>query len=176
MKAARDTNNNRFGIKNSFYTQRVKKNLAKTKGSQRNFNYTKSPEYGDLEVVLNQFKNTNSNVLFIIPPVNSKWEKYTGMDMNMYYQSVEKIKFQLRQQGFNHILDLSHDGDKPGFMEDTIHIGWAGWVKVDKATNSFISNKQPQPHYQINSKFLSPEWTNLTPTPGNLQKFQEKLH
>lgn len=175
-EAARDTNNNRFGIKNSFYTQRVKKNLAKTKGSQRNFNYTKSPEYGDLEVVLNQFKNTNSNVLFIIPPVNSKWEKYTGMDMNMYYQSVEKIKFQLRQQGFNYILDLSHDGDKPGFMEDTIHIGWAGWVKVDKATNSFISNKQPQPHYQINSKFLSPEWTNLTPTPGNLQKFQEKLH
>ena len=61
-------------------------------------------------------------------------------------------------------------------MEDTIHIGWAGWVKVDKATNSFISNKQPQPHYQINSKFLSPEWTNLNPTPGNLQKFQEKLH
>ena len=175
-EAAKDTNNNRFGIKNSFYTQRVKKNLAKTKGSQRNFNYTKSPEYGDLEVVLNQFKNTNSNVLFIIPPVNSKWEKYTGMDMNMYYQSVEKIKFQLRQQGFNHILDLSHDGDKSGFMEDTIHIGWAGWVKVDKATNSFISNKQPQPHYQINSKFLSPEWTNLTPTPGNLQKFQEKLH
>lgn len=48
----------------------MKKNLAKTKGSQRNFNYTKSPEYGDLEVVLNQFKNTNSNVLFIIPPVN----------------------------------------------------------------------------------------------------------
>lgn len=175
-EAARETDNNRFGIKNSFYTKRVKKNLAKTKDSQRNFDYTKSPEYGDLEVVLNQFKNTNSNVLFIIPPVNAKWEAYTGMDMKMYYRTVDKIKFQLQEQGFNHILDLSHDGDKPGFMEDTIHIGWAGWVKVDRAANDFIANKQPQPHYDINSKFLSSEWSNLNPTASNLEKFKQELH
>lgn len=175
-EAARKTDNNRFGIRNGFYDKRVKPNLAKTKGSQRHFSYTKSPEYGDLEVVLNQFKNTNSTVLFIIPPVNAKWEAYTGMNMKMYYQSVDKIKFQLRQQGFNHILDLSHDGNKPGFMEDTIHIGWAGWVKVDQAANSFIENKQPQPNYRINDKFLSPAWTNLQPTPTNLDKFAQKLN
>lgn len=170
-EAKRDTNNNEFGIRNSFYKQRVKSRLKATKGSQKHFNYTASPEYGDLEVVLNEFKNTNSNVLFIIPPVNEKWERYTGMDMNMYYRSVEKIKFQLRQQGFNHVLDLSHDGAKPGFMEDTIHIGWAGWVKVDKATNQFISTKQAQPDYKINDKFLSSTWANLNPTPANLNKF-----
>lgn len=172
-----DTTNNRFSIRNGFYTKRVKPHLKQLKGAQRKFNYTASPEYGDLQVVLNQFKNTNSNVLFVIPPVNAKWERFTGLDMKMYYRTVDKIKFQLREQGFTHILDLSHDGSKSGFMEDTIHIGWAGWVKFDRASNQFISNKQPQPHYHMSDKFLSKRWANLNPTEKNLQEFKsQELH
>lgn len=170
----RDSSNNEFSIRNAFYNKRVKPDLNKLAGSQRKFNYTASPEYGDLQVVLNEFKNTNSNVLFVIPPVNAKWEKYTGLDMNMYYRSVEKIKFQLREQGFTHVLDLSHDGSKPAFMEDTIHIGWAGWVKFDRATNQFISTKQPQPNYRMNDEFLTKRWANLNPTTHNLQEFKNQ--
>lgn len=170
----RDSNDNEFSIRNGFYNKRVKPDLNRLAGSQRKFNYTASPEYSDLQVVLNQFKNTNSNVLFVIPPVNAKWEKYTGLDMDMYYRSVEKIKFQLREQGFTHILDLSHDGSKPAFMEDTIHIGWAGWVKFDRATNQFISTKQPQPDYRMNDEFLTKRWTNLNPTAHNLQEFKNQ--
>lgn len=171
-----DTTNNRFRVKNSFYNKRIKPHEKHLAGSQKNINYTKSPEYGDLELVLNQFKNTNSNVLFVIPPVNAKWEKFTGMDMDMYYRTVDKIKFQLKEQGFNNVLDLSHDGGKTSFMEDTIHIGWAGWVKFDQATNNFISKKQPTPRYKLNDRFLSPEWRNLNPTPANLQRFKEQLN
>lgn len=174
-EAHHKADNNRFNIRNGFYNQRVKPHLARIKGSQKHVNYTTSPEYGDLEVVLNQFKNTNTNVLFIIPPVNAKWEQYTGLDMQMYYQTVDKIKFQLQEQGFTNILDLSHDGNKPGFMEDTIHIGWAGWVKVDQVVNQFVSTKQSQPHYQINDKFLSKQWTNLIPTANNLAQFKAEL-
>ncbi|MCH3921628.1 D-alanyl-lipoteichoic acid biosynthesis protein DltD [Limosilactobacillus sp.] len=170
----RDSGNNPFGIRNAFFEKRVKSHLKKMAGSQRKFSYTASPEYGDLQVVLNQFKNTNSNVLFVIPPVNAKWEKFTGLNMNMYYRSVAKIKFQLRQQGFTHILDLSHDGNKPAFMEDTIHIGWAGWVKFDHETNRFISQKQPQPSYRMNDQFLSKRWANLNPTKQNLQNFKKQ--
>ena len=174
-EAKHKANNNRFNIRNGFYNQRVKSHLSKIKGSQKKVNYTTSPEYGDLEVVLNQFKNTNTDVLFIIPPVNAKWEKYTGLNMQMYYQTVDKIKFQLQEQGFTNILDLSHDDNKPGFMEDTIHIGWAGWVKVDQAVNKFVSSKQSQPHYQINDKFLSKQWANLIPTAKNLAQFKTEL-
>lgn len=172
-----DSNNNRFHIRNAFYNRQVKPRIGKLAGSQAKFSYTASPEYGDLQVVLNQFKNTNSNVLFVIPPVNAKWEKFTGLNMKMYYRTVAKIKFQLHEQGFNHVLDLSHDGDKPAFMEDTIHIGWAGWVKFDRATNQFISTKQAQPRYRMNDQFLSKQWMNLNPTSRNLQNFKDqKLH
>ena len=114
-------------------------------------------------------------MLFVIPPVNAKWEKFTGLDMQMYYRSVNKIKFQLREQGFNNVLDLSHDGGKTSFMEDTIHIGWAGWVKFDRASNSFITSKQPAPHYRLSDQFLTQRWANLNPTPANLEHFKEQL-
>lgn len=169
-----DTTNNRFRVKNSFYTQRITPDEKHLGGSQKNFNYTKSPEYGDLQVVLNEFKNTNANVLFVIPPVNAKWEKFTGLDMQMYYRTVAKIKFQLKEQGFTNVLDLSRDGGKTSFMEDTIHIGWAGWVKFDQVSNRFISNKQPTPKYKLNDQFLSQKWANLNPTPANLQKFKKQ--
>lgn len=173
----KDTSNNSFSIRNAFFNKRVKPHLKQLKGAQRKFNYTASPEYGDLQVVLNEFKNTNSNVLFVIPPVNAKWERYTGLDMNMYYRTVDKIKFQLREQGFNHILDLSHDGSKPAFMEDTIHIGWAGWVKFDRATNQFISGKQSAPAYHLSDQFLGNRWAQLNPTQHNLQEFKTRqLH
>lgn len=172
-----EADNNSFHVKNSFYDKKVKPDLKKLRGSQRKFNYNQSPEYGDLQVVLNQFNNNQMNVMFVIPPVNARWEKYTGLDMDMYYQTVDKIKFQLKQQGFNNVVDLSHDGSKPYFMEDTIHIGWAGWVKFDQATSNFIDHQQPQPHYHLSRQFLTKKWANLIPTQQNLHNFaKDELH
>lgn len=170
------TSNNPFSVKDSFYNQRIKGHEKELAGSQKNFNYTKSPEYGDLQVVLHEFARTNSDVLFVIPPVNEKWERFTGLDMNMYYSSVEKIKFQLHEQGFNNVVDLSHDGNKPAFMEDTIHIGWAGWVKFDKVTSAFINDKNTKTSYKLSDKFLSSEWMNLNPTQNNLDQFKSQLN
>ncbi len=45
--------------------------------------YVKSPEYSDFQLMLNQFANDHTNVLFIIPPINAKWQKYTGMSSAM---------------------------------------------------------------------------------------------
>lgn len=169
--AKHSSNNNRFGILNQFYDRRVKGHLKDVPGSQKHYSYLKSPEYADLEVVLNQLKKTNTNVVFMITPVNAKWEKMTGLSMPMYYQTANKIKYQLRSQGFNNIVDYSHDGGKPGFMEDTIHIGWAGWVNFDHRIAPFLEQKQPQPHYHMNKAFLSSEWQNLNPTTANLNRF-----
>ncbi len=109
----------------------------------------------------------------MITPVNTKWEKYTGMSMKMYEQTVKKIKFQLQSQGFHNILDYSKDGAKKGFMQDTIHLGWAGWVKFDHQVSAFIENKQPAPNYKLNDAFLSTKWANLKPSTTNLDNFEQ---
>lgn len=163
------TTNNDFGIENQFYNIRISHQLKRLKGSQKNFNYIKSPEYNDLQLVLNQFARSQTNVLFVIPPVNSKWAAFTGLDQDMYQKAVAKIKYQLQSQGFTNIADFSKDGNKSYFMQDTIHMGWNGWLALDKAVNPFLSKKKTLPNYTINDQFLTKAWAKYDGEPENFK-------
>ena len=73
----------------------------------------------------------------------------------------------MQSQGFKNIADFSRDGDKAYFMQDTIHMGWNGWLAMDKAVNPFLTEKQSKPNYQINKQFLSKKWANYTKEPDS---------
>ncbi|MGR3741569.1 D-alanyl-lipoteichoic acid biosynthesis protein DltD [Companilactobacillus sp. DQM5] len=164
--AKKNTNNNKFNIDNKFYKQRISKDVKHLRNSQRNFNYIKSPEYGDLELVLQQFADTKSDVLFIIPPVNKKWSDFTGLNMDMYQKTVDKIHYQLNSQGFTNIADFSKDGSKPYFMEDTIHVGWKGWLAVDDKVSKFLSSPNKKVNYDLDDYFFSKSWTDIDVAPN----------
>ena len=157
--AARNTTNNQFGIDNHFFADRLSHGrFRRLRGGQRHFDYRRSPEYSDFELLLNMFAKNNVTVQFIIPPVNQRWAKYTGLSEGMYQGAVTKIKNQLSSQGFDHVLDLSQDGKRKYFMQDTIHLGWRGWVAVDKTVKPFLENKQPAPHYDIDKGYFTKDW------------------
>jgi D-alanine transfer protein len=42
-------------------------------------------------------------------------------------------------------------------MEDTIHMGWLGWLAVDEELDTFLG-KTPKPTYKINPYFYTKEW------------------
>ena len=164
-----NTTNNDLGVDNHFYNNQLKKDFKKWEGSQKNFNYLKSPEYNDLQLVLDQFAKSKVNVLFVFQPVNKKWMDYTGLSEEMYQRTVEKIRYQLESQGFTNIADFSKNGDEPYFVKDTIHIGWLGWLAFDKVVNPFLSNPTTAPSYQMNDRFFSQDWANYD---GNIKDFQ----
>ncbi|MDU5557240.1 D-alanyl-lipoteichoic acid biosynthesis protein DltD, partial [Streptococcus sp.] len=120
--AEEHTKSNSFGIDDRFYKKRLSKKIGKLKGFQEHLSYEVSQEYGDLQLVLNQFAKLKTNVIFVIPPVNSKWMAYTGLNQEMYDATVLKIRYQLESQGFTNIADFSKDGDQAYFMQDTIHM------------------------------------------------------
>ena len=157
--AEKNTSNNEFGMDNRFYDTQIRDYLKKLKGSQTSYNYLKSSEYNDLQLVLTQFSKSKVNPIFIIPPVNKKWMDYAGLREDMYQQTVQKIRYQLESQGFNNIADFSKDGGEPFFMKDTIHLGWLGWLAFDKAVDPFLSNPTPAPTYHLNERFFSKEWS-----------------
>ena len=163
------TKSNDFGIDDRFYKERLSKKIGKLKGFQKNLSYEVSQEYGDLQLVLNQFAKSNTNVIFVIPPVNSKWMAYTGLNQDMYDATVSKIRYQLESQGFTNIADFSKDGDQPYFMQDTIHMGWKGWVAFDRVVDSFVSNPTPAPSYKLNDRFYSKDWSGYTGTPSQFK-------
>ena len=167
--AEENTTNNDLGVDNHFYNTKLKKDLKKWEGSQKNFNFLKSPEYNDLQLVLDQFAKSKVNVLFVFQPVNKKWMDYTGLSEEMYQHTVEKIRYQLESQGFTNIADFSKNGGDPYFVKDTIHIGWLGWLAFDKVVNPFLSNPTTAPSYQMNDRFFSQDWANYD---GNIKDFQ----
>ncbi|MDF7627282.1 D-alanyl-lipoteichoic acid biosynthesis protein DltD [Lactobacillaceae bacterium L1_55_11] len=172
VKAAqKETSNNNFQIKNSFYTQRVQPSLKRLKGAQTNFDYRQSIEYSYFQAVLQVFAKEHTDVLFIITPVNERWSNYTGLNQDMYQQSVAKMKHQLTSQGFNNIADLSKQGGDPYFMQDTIHIGWRGWLAADQAIKPFLSSPYQETHYQMNDDYLSQSWQNLDPSQQSMMSY-----
>ena len=164
-----NTTNNDLGVDNHFYNTKLKKDWKKWEGSQKNFNFLKSPEYNDLQLVLDQFAKSKVNVLFVFQPVNKKWMDYTGLSEEMYQHTVEKIRYQLESQGFTNIADFSKNGGDPYFVKDTIHIGWLGWLAFDKVVNPFLSNPTTVPNYQMNDRFFSQDWADYD---GNIKDFQ----
>jgi len=50
-------------------------------------------------------------------------------------------------------------------MQDTIHMGWLGWLAFDKVVDPFVANPQPAPAYKLNDRFFSPEWAQYTGEP-----------
>lgn len=157
-----NTTSNKLYIDNNFWNYKLKPVYKKLAGEQRNFSYIKSVEYSDFQLVLNEFAKHHINVLFIIPPVNEKWAKYTGLSMSMIQAFNKKITYQLKSQGFTHVANLTKEGKKPYFMQDTIHLGWRGWLAVDQYVNPFLTKKQTSPQYKMKNYFYTKKWQNMS--------------
>ncbi|WP_071131854.1 D-alanyl-lipoteichoic acid biosynthesis protein DltD [Enterococcus timonensis] len=159
----KNTDNNAFEISNGFYQKRILPDLSQLKDSQKDFDYRCSPEFSDFELLLRQFAQQHADILFVIPPVNQHWSDYTGLSQEMLGEFSHKIQYQLNAQGFNKILDLNQFANTDYFMEDTIHLGWRGWLQVDSAVQQFMNDKNPVLNYQLDDYFYQESWQNLAP-------------
>ncbi|MDR1018849.1 MAG: D-alanyl-lipoteichoic acid biosynthesis protein DltD [Lachnospiraceae bacterium] len=154
----RESRNNNFDINNTFYNLKIRPKFSKLKGAFRRTSYLTSAEYTDFQLLLNEFAKLNDDVMFVIPPVNTKWTKYTGLRKDMLQTFSKKITEQLRSQGFNNIVDYTDKGGVPYFLNDTIHIGKVGWITFDGDLQNFL-NRNDKHTYKINNKkYLTKEW------------------
>lgn len=154
---AKHTSNNDLGIINSFYNKNLRGHLKSLKGKQTDWDYTKGPEFADFQLVLQQMAKQQSDVLFIIPPINEKWTNYTGLSQEMIQVYARKITQQLQNQGFENIADYTTHAAEPYFMQDTIHLGWKGWINVDHSIQNFLKNDET-PNYHLDDYYLTEEW------------------
>ncbi|MRQ35814.1 D-alanyl-lipoteichoic acid biosynthesis protein DltD, partial [Bacillus anthracis] len=105
-----------------------------------NESYEESPEYDDLQIVLNIFKEKNVKPLFISVPVNGPWYDYAGFPKERREVYYKKVREQVEKAGYP-VVDFSgHEYDKY-FLKDTIHLGWKGWIYFDEAVQNFYTEK-----------------------------------
>ncbi|WP_027407703.1 D-alanyl-lipoteichoic acid biosynthesis protein DltD [Anoxybacteroides tepidamans] len=139
MAKSRSTNN-RFYIDDFYYNKRIKPKIAELKGFRKNSGLLVSPEYHDFQMVLDVLKEAKAKPLFVSVPVNGYWYDYMGLsksERNGYYQ---KIKKQIEKEGFP-VLDLSNHEYDPYFLKDSMHLGYKGWLPIDKAIIEFVKQE-----------------------------------
>lgn len=156
---------NDLQIGDSFYNKELYKRIHRYKNSHKHVDYKHSPEYNDFQAMLYLFNQNHTEVMFVIQPVNPKWMKYTGMPKTALTDFDKKIKYQLQSQGFNNIVDLTHEKNPNYIAEDTIHMGWRGWLLLDKRLEPYFKNKKADPNntkYEMNDYFLTKKWANDT--------------
>lgn len=110
-----------FFIKDSYYKKKLEPTINQLKDSRTNLSYDESPEYSDLQLVMDAFKEVGADVLFVNPPVNGPWYDYIGASREKLQKYYDKSGKQVTEQGF-HYYDMSNYSDTPYFLEDTIHL------------------------------------------------------
>ncbi|HWQ41214.1 MAG TPA: D-alanyl-lipoteichoic acid biosynthesis protein DltD [Desulfosporosinus sp.] len=130
------TQNNEFGILDSYYTKHVEPNLAENLGASANTTLHPSLEYQDLELLLQILQEAKAKPMFIIVPVNGLWYDYTGFPAQERIAYYARLETMVRDKGFQVANFGDHEYDTY-FLQDIMHLGWKGWVNVDEALDQF---------------------------------------
>jgi D-alanine transfer protein len=130
------TKNNSFYVMDSYFTKYMAPELKKLKGSEIGSSLYPSPEYQDLQILMDLLNEKEAKALFIIVPMNGKWYDYISFPRetrNAYYSRVRDM---IQKNGFE-VADFSGHEYEPYFLQDIMHLGWKGWVYVDEALDKF---------------------------------------
>ncbi len=126
------SNNNDFGILNDYYTTYIGSRLERQKNRDKALSYSQSKEYDDLRILFAVCQEKGIEPLFIHVPLHGAWSDYTGFTADRraeYYHNVRAIAEEYGVQ----TLDLTGYEYDEYFMCDVMHLGWKGWLEVDKA-------------------------------------------
>ena len=127
---------NEFYVKKSYYDNYIVHVMDEEKDSGIKTGYSVSPEYDDLECFLMTCRDLEITPLLMITPVNGYWYDYIGFPAEAredYYSRIRSLAEEYQAE----ICDFSDREYEPYFMEDTIHIGWKGWVDACEAIYRF---------------------------------------
>jgi len=129
--------NNSFGVMDSYYLEYMKENISVSKGSSRNAKLSTSPEYDDLELLMEVLQQAGAKAMFVIVPVNGLWADYTGFPLGERQTYYQRVRQMVENKGFQ-VADFSGHEYDPYFLKDIMHLGWKGWVKVDEAMDLYF--------------------------------------
>ena len=133
---------NDFGMLDGYYSTYIGRKLAQFEGKDADLSYAESPEYDDLRCLLALCRVKGIEVLFVHVPMHGAWFDYTGFsaqERSVYYQKVREI---VSEYDNVTLLDLTDCEYEPYFLCDIMHLGWKGWLAVDRAIADFAQQNQ----------------------------------
>ncbi len=134
---AKNETNNPFGINNQFFTQQIKPSLKKFRNSALNARLYPSPEYADLDLLLQVLHDEGAHTILLIQPINGRWYDYTGFPKQQLRHYVKLVHAAAGRYGVT-VADFSGHAYDKYFMDDPSHPSEKGWLEFDETLDRFV--------------------------------------
>lgn len=132
MQAEAMTGNNTYGMLDDYYTTHIGSRLSRQRDKERDLSYSVSEEYGDLRILFEVCRQKGMDPLFVHVPLHGPWSDYTGFDAGRRQQYYDNVREITEEYGVE-MLDLTANEYDEYFLCDVMHLGWKGWLAVDRA-------------------------------------------
>ncbi len=93
----RESGSNEYGIEDDYFNSKIKKKLKRREGYLKNDAYDQSPEYEDLQLVLDLLKQSGAKPLFISVPVKVLGTITLDSRKNAAKRTIRKFMSKLRK-------------------------------------------------------------------------------
>ena len=133
------TDNNDYGMLNDYYTTYVGRKLEQQRDKDADLSYSVSKEYDDLRLLLDICKLKGIEPMFVHIPVHGDWSDYTGFKKELREEYYEKVRQIVGEYENVTLLDLTGYEYEEYFLCDVMHLGWKGWLEIDKALVQFYN-------------------------------------
>lgn len=130
--------NNQFNVFDEYYSKYLEPRLEELKDSYSNTDLLKSDEMEDYKALLETFKQAGVNPYIILTPTNGSYYDYIGLTKEKRLAFYDKLGEMISEYGFDH-LDLREKEYEPYFLKDVMHLGWRGWLYVNKQITEHYS-------------------------------------
>ena len=129
---------NPFFVKKSYYDNYIVKVMDEVKDEGIRTGYSVSPEFDDFECFLKVCTELDVEPLIVISPVNGYWYDWIGFPADAREEYYSQVRDLSEKYGAK-MADFSDREYEEYFMEDTVHVGWKGWVDVCEEIYRFAS-------------------------------------
>lgn len=138
-KKAESECHNEFYIKDESYYAFAKKEIEGQKRSfYQNLDLFKSKEFGDYRALLETCKQLGINPYLVFMSTNGFYYDYMGLSKEKRLAFYDKLSEISDEYGFSY-LDLREKEYEPYFYIDAVHLGYKGWLYVNKKITEHFS-------------------------------------
>lgn len=138
-EAEAQTTTNDYGFLDSIWLDHIKGDYdaGKLKDFYRNRTLLNAPaEDADLDCCLGVANDCGVDLLCVLQPFPGDWTDYEGLAREDREQRYELIRQCVANHGFK-LADFSDQEYTRYFINDGTHLGWLGWLAVDRAIYEF---------------------------------------
>ncbi len=131
--------NNNFYVQDEYYDEYLKDRIDESKNSyDKDLDLCASKEFDDYRLMLETFKQTGVSPYIVFMSTNGWYYDYVGLSQDKRLLFYDKLGSMAKEYGFSY-LDLRDKEYEPYFYKDVMHLGWKGWLYVNKQITEHYS-------------------------------------